>query len=229
MIDILVPVLGRPQNAAPLVESIRAHTTVPYTILFLCSWRDLDEMIACHDTGADVTEMLFDAGPGDYAMKINAGFMGTTSEFIFNAADDIEFTDGWAEAALAKMTDGIGVVATNDKANRQVMRGEFGTHCLIRRTYIEAYGGTGDNQPGVVMYEGYDHNYVDVELCAVAKARGAYAFAKDSIVRHRHPLWRTAEWDATYKRGMAGARADHKLHLERMKLWHPRNRDIIAR
>ena len=221
MIDIIVPVLGRPQNAQPLVDSLDASGAQAW-ITFVCSPDDREQIDACHRTRVGVLILCHEPGPGDYARKIQMGFDRTRGDWIFNGADDLDFTPGWDTTALAAMKDHISVVATNDMANRQVRRGEFGTHNLIRRSYIEERGGTREGTPGVVMHEGYDHSYVDRELCDVAQARGVYAFAKRSIVRHRHPLWRTAPWDSTYRRAVAKAREDQALY-------DTRKRDIVVR
>ena len=221
MIDVLVPVLGRPQNAQPLVDSLAASTDGA-RLTFVCSYEDDDQIRACEATGANVLFLARDPGPGDYARKINLGFLYTHREFVFNGADDIDFTPNWDDAVLREMRPNIAVVATNDMANREVRRGVFGTHNLIRRTYIEERGGTREGTPGVVMHEGYDHSYVDRELCDVAQQRGVYAFAKRSVVRHRHPLWRTAPWDDTYRRAVSKAREDQALY-------DTRKRDIVVR
>jgi hypothetical protein len=143
-------------------------------------------------------------------------------------SDDIDFHPAWDTNALRRMKGQIGVVATNDMANRQVIRGEFGTHCLISRDYINRFGGTGDREPGVVLYEGYDHNYVDRELCDVARRRRRYAFAHNAVVKHRHPHWRTAKWDDTYMKGTARFKEDQLLYGTRTVLWSSRNRDIVC-
>lgn len=217
MIDVLVPVLGRPQNAQPLYDSWDTHSPDTATLTFIVSPDDQEQIEACLDTGADVLEMDFSSRSGDYAAKINEGFGATSLPWVLNASDDITFTEGWWQEAFRYVTDDISVVATNDRANSHVKRGRFGTHCLIRRSYIDQYGGTFDNQPGVVLYEGYDHNYVDRELCEVAKSRGVYAWARESVIRHRHPLFRTAEWDDTYRKGHARIREDHALFEERLR------------
>lgn len=220
MIDVLVPVLGRPQNVKSLSESFHRNTPHGPNLIFLCTPGDEDQITtAVFETDDWVVVMDWTAGPGDYARKINCGFNFTDNPYVLNASDDIEFTAGWAEAALRNMTGHISVVATNDRANASVKRGRFGTHCLIRRSYIDERGGTFDNIPGVVMWEGYDHNYVDRELCAVAQARGVYAYAADSVITHRHPLWKTAEWDDTYRKGHARIREDHALFVERQRAW----------
>ena len=224
MISIIVPCLNRPANAQPLVDSIRANTIVEHEIIFVCSFSDKEQQQAVVDAGAHPLGYVVapDQGPGDYAMKIQRGFDNTDGEYVFNGADDLDFIPGWDTIALAAMKDNISVVATNDMANLQVKRGEFGTHNLIRRSYIEERGGTREGTPGVVMHEGYDHSYVDRELCDVAQQRGVYAFAKRSVVRHRHPLWRTAPWDDTYRKAVGRAREDQALY-------DTRKRDIVVR
>ncbi len=215
MIDILVPVLGRPHRAAPLVQNIRDTTTEPHRVEFICSHEDREQIQACLASGADVIHIMDNAaGAGDYAKKINEGFRRSTSDWIFQAADDLTFTPGWAEAAL-KMADtgpGYDVVATNDMANASVKRGQFGTHNLIRRRYVTAHGGQ-------VLHEGYDHNFVDRELCGWAQARGVFVFARHSKVVHSHPLWKTAPNDATYIKSLDRFRQDQKLFYSRAHMW----------
>ena len=78
MIDVLVPVLGRPQNARPLVESFRAHSDPLDEITFLCSPGDSKQIVGLHgDRGADADLMDFPPGPGDYARKMNYGYSMT--------------------------------------------------------------------------------------------------------------------------------------------------------
>ncbi len=215
MIDILVPVLGRPHRAAPLVQNIRDTTTEEHRILFIVSPGDLDQLHACQNIiGITVAQVPFPPGPADYAKKINYGFTMYEGEWVFQAADDLTFTPGWAEAAL-KMADtgpGYDVVATNDMANASVKRGQFGTHNLIRRRYVTAHGGQ-------VLHEGYDHNFVDRELCGWAQARGVFVFARHSKVVHSHPLWKTAPNDTTYIKSLDRFRQDQKLFYSRAHMW----------
>lgn len=219
MIDILVPVLSRPQNAAPLVENIHDVTAVEHTILFLCSRGDIAQIEACFATDARTIVMDYSAGQGDYARKINTGFHATGSEWVFNASDDIRFEPNWDTTALKIAGSHFGVIGTNDLSNGQVKRGQFGTHCLIRRRYITEQGGTADQVPGDVLWEGYDHNFVDRELCHVAQSRHTFVFARHSRVKHFHPLWRTAPQDATYRKALRHFRDDQRLFLDRAHLW----------
>jgi hypothetical protein len=145
------------------------------------------------------------------------GYERTHGEWLFLGAQDIEFTKGWQEAAFRNRK--ASVIATNDKANAQVQRGLFGTHCLVRRSYVDEEGASADG-PGNLLHSGYDHNFVDRELCGVAMSRGVFAFAKDSIVLHHHPLWRTAKWDDTYKKALKHFHQDRTLWLQRAHLWN---------
>lgn len=219
MIDILIPVLGRPQNAQPLVDSIRATTTTEHTIRFFCNRDDDDQITACHATGADVYTVGWNAGPADFAKKINLGVLRSKADWVFMGADDLTFEPGWDTHALASAGDLFHVVATNDLANANVRKGQFGTHCLIRRRYVTEQGGTGENQEGVTLHEGYDHNFVDRELCHVAESLGVFVFARHSRVKHRHPLWRTAPHDKTYRKALKKFREDQRLFLTRAHLW----------
>lgn len=223
MIDILIPVLGRPHNARPLVENIQATTTVEHTIWFLCTPNDHEQTRTVADLweshGARMILADGPAGRGDYAKKINLGFKHTRHEFVFMAADDVRFEPRWDTIALKAAGSRYHVVSTNDLANAQVQRGLFGTHCLIRRRYVTEQGGTADQGPGTVLYEGYDHNFVDRELCHVAQSRKVFAFARHSRVRHYHPLWRTAPQDPTYRKALKDFRADQRLFLSRAHLW----------
>src|SRR5690606_39212978 len=136
------------------------------------------ELEALDRAGADFTTVP----PGtSYAAKINAGYAATDETIYFQAADDLVFHDGWYEAALRLLWHPCHVVGTNDLGNPAVKRGKHSTHSLFTREYIETRGGTMDMGPGVVMYPGYAHEYCDNEFVAVAKRRGAFKFAYDSV------------------------------------------------
>lgn len=219
-LDILVPVLSRPQNVTPLMKSIAANTTVPYEVHFLCSPGDMEEIGACEQESAVVHVMDWPAGPGDYSKKMNHGFRVTSQPLVLLAADDLDFQPGWDTLALAAAEEtGAGVIGLNDCSNPQVQKGLFSTHPLVRRSYIDEHGGTFDNEPGVVVYEGYDHNMPDVELATVAKSRNQWVFVKDAKVCHKHPSWVTAPDDATYQKGRAHFHEDGRLFVKRQRQW----------
>lgn len=223
MIDVLLPVLGRSRSARPVVDSILSATSVPVCITFLCSPDDPLQESAAIETSQDVIRVSWPAGVGDYAKKINAGIEETKMPWILMGADDLRFEEGWDVEALAVAeSTGKSVIATNDMANPEVMRGRHATHPLVARSYIEAYG-TIDGEG--FYHEGYDHQCVDVEATETAQARGEFAFAARAIVRHMHPIFdRTVQMDDTYTKGMARGQQDLALLRERRPLWNPNYR-----
>lgn len=220
MIDILVPVLGRPQNAQPLVDSIREGTSVPHRVFFVCTRGDDAQIEACKLTGA--ITLLLGPGRSEYARKINhavgcsAEMFGNAGEFLFLAADDLRFHPEWAEHALARFTPATRVIGTNDLGNATVMAGKHSTHSLVHRSYVEL--GTID-EPGKLLHEGYDHNYVDTEFCETAMHRGEFVFAKDSRVEHLHPFWQKGPDDVIYRKGRKLVNRDHGTFRRRRSLW----------
>ncbi len=220
MIVALVPVLGRPANAQPLADSLAA-TSPGVRLVFLVSPDDPLEHDACVQTGADVIVMPWPRGPGDFAMKCNAGYRATTEPFVFQAADDVEFRPGWDDAILRVAEDtGAGVTGSNDLANPVVRKGRHSTHSLIRRSYVDHPGASADG-PGTVFSEAYGHQWVDTELVQLAMHRNTWAFAKDSIVQHRHPFFdKTAKIDATYALGLSTSSQDARIFRNRSRAWN---------
>lgn len=225
-VSVLAPVLGRPERALPLVESLAASVTHPVfdaAVLFLCSPGDVDQIAACMMTGAETIVVNWDAGSGDYARKINHGAdraaygYDNPGDFVLLGADDLMFHRGWLEAALIVQLDtGACVIGTNDLGNRSVMNGSTSTHPLVHVNYIDE--GLADGTPGL-MFEGYDHNFVDTEFIETAKSRGTFAPALLSHVEHLHPFWGKGITDATYAKGAALLAEDRKLHRSRAHLW----------
>jgi hypothetical protein len=215
VIDILVPVLNRPQNAAPLAASVEEATAVAFSLVFICTIGDEAQIHACKMTGARI--LSIEGGLSEYPRKMNHAFRKTDREFVFMAADDVIFEKGWDREALkvAKAT-GAGVIGTNDCANPSVMRGDFSTHPLVRRSYISERGASMDG-PGFLCHEGYDHNQVDVEISKVAQVRRVWAFAPKSRICHQHPDFSGKKKDDTYMKGFRRFRKDRQLYLKRAR------------
>lgn len=211
---VLVPMLGRAHRVVPLLESIRA--TCEARVLFLVSPGDVTVHAAVDRAGCERLTVA-KLPSGDYARKINAGYRHTTEELLFLAADDLLFHSGWFEAALAHLGPGIGVVGTNDLGSPRVMRGEHATHSLVTRSYVDQFGTV--DEPGLVLHEGYPHEYVDDELVGTAKHRGAWAFAVESHVEHLHPNWGKARSDALYAQQRSRMRAGAALYQQRRRMW----------
>jgi len=229
IIDILVPVLARPQNIEPLVSSIESATEVPHRTLFIASKGDREEIKALERSGAEYLVHPTKAGHGNFAKKINWAFPKTSAPWVFQGADDLLFHPGWDVAALKVGKErGVGVVGTDDMGNPLVKRGAHSTHTLIRRDYIETYGGTFDNT-GLVFCELYDHEFTDNEFIQTAIRRKQWAFSRESKVEHLHPAWGKSKIDSTYTKAFRGSKPDLILYKERMRVLSPGRGDRRAR
>lgn len=216
-IDVLIPVLNRPQNVRPLLDSL-AVTESPYRVFFICSPKDYAQIKACKESEAETLIVDWHPGPADFAKKINWAFEQTDSEWVFQGADDLRFHAGWDTQAIMLGTKSRKlVIGTNDLHNPAVLKRVASTHTLFARSYIEAYGGTSDNT-GRVFCELYDHQFVDTEFVATARTRQQWVFCKQSIVEHLHPHWGFGEMDATYKKAIRATNQDYQLYRERLGL-----------
>jgi len=212
LIVILVPVLRRPHRIRPLLDSIDRATPEPHRVCFIPSPDDLPEKEAIREAGG---EILLEDG-GGYARKINRAASATEEPLLFLAADDLHFHPGWLAEAKRLLTEGIGVVATNDLCNPRTMRGELATHPLVTRDYVEL--GTID-EPGKLMHESYPHEYADAELTETAKHRKAFAYAPNAIVEHLHPDAGKAPTDALYAARPERMRTGQRIFRTRRALW----------
>lgn len=216
---ILVPVLRRPQNVAPLLKSIYETTShVDFDVIFLTSPGDTAEQQAL--IGFGHPEFTINAnyeGRGDYARKINYAYTKVEADWYFLGADDLRFHPGWYDAARAI---GTSVVGTNDLGNQRTVRGEHSTHSLVASDYVRDFG-TIDCR-GKILHEGYPHEYVDDEFVATAKRRRAWGFAKDSIVEHLHPNWGKAPMDSLYAAQGQRMAVGRQVYNRRKRLWMSR-------
>jgi glycosyltransferase involved in cell wall biosynthesis len=207
---VLVPVMRRPQNARPFMESLRASTGLA-TVYALAEVDDVETAAAWHAAGAAV---LWADGPS-WATKINHGYRETTEPWIFCVGDDVRFHPGWLDHAQAAAGDDFHVIGTNDLGPR-TLRGQDSPHVLVRRSYVDEHGASWDG-PGIVCHEGYRHCGVDLEVALAAKQRGVWAMAPGSVVEHLHPLWGNGQHDEVYALGEASAEVDNALFAARFQ------------
>ena len=209
-LTILIPVLARPHRVAPMLDAALAWTP-DADVLFIADPDDLPELTELEAQGANYITV-----DGNYARKINEGYRQTETPFIFTGADDLLFHPTWFESAKQLRSDKVGLVGTQDLCNSRVLKGEHGTHFLVARWYAEL--GTIDGEE-CLFHEGYPHEFVDDEAVGTAKFRGAWAFAKDSVVEHLHPDAGKAPSDDLYAARPARMRAGKRIYRERKHLW----------
>lgn len=214
---MLVPVLGRPENAQPLVASLRASTHRAHEIVFIATAGDHEQFDACVATRCRTIIATWEP-EHDYPRKMNEAFRLTNSDWVLLGSDDITFERGWDDALERAAASGKRVLGTDDRANRLVKRGVFSTHTLVARSYVEEHGGCLEG-PGFLVSEAYDHNFVDRELACLAKARDEWLFVPQAVIRHRHPAFGSARQDATYEKGRDTFWEDQLLFWTRAEQW----------
>lgn len=216
--------LKRAHRARPLVDSLRLSTTVPHEIVFVCTVGDDEVIAAC--SAIEATHMsqvtVLTTPPntvGDYAKKINLACSETWQPYLFLGADDLNFHPEWFEHAARMMAsrEKCMIVGTQDQANPRVIAGRHSTHSLVHRDYISQ--GTIDS-PGIMLHEGYIHEFVDDEFVETAKARRAFLFSHRSIVEHLHPLVGKAPSDDMYAASEDRMKVDRELYRKRRYLWN---------
>lgn len=213
MLVVIVPVLRRPHRVAPLMDSLSVATSAPHRLLFVCDPDDYGEQEAVDAAGGERIDVA-----GNYAVKINAGYRHTDEPLLFLGADDIDFHPFWFERAVAELADpAVGVVGTNDLGNPRVIAGLHATHSLVTRSYVDQFGTI--DEPGKVLHESYLHEYVDTEFVDTAKFRGAWAFARDSVVEHMHPHWGKSPTDAIYDAHPGRMKVGARIYRRRQHLW----------
>jgi glycosyltransferase involved in cell wall biosynthesis len=186
-VAVLVPAMKRPGNVPRLVESFNATNDGTASLFYICDTDDTEQIAAVEAAGAE----WLPANRGtSFACKINAGYLQTDHSFIFVTGDDVEFTDGWVQAAR-DLSDRYDVIGTNDSEpgrvrNPKVAAGTHADHFFIRRAYIDDEGSSLEG-PGHAMAEAYYHWYGDLEVIQLAKALGKFTPCLDSRVIHHHP------------------------------------------
>jgi hypothetical protein len=150
---VLVPVMGRPANAAPFMASLRASTSLA-TVYAICDQGDTETITAWKQAGArrilfrpadrTVKRQLPDGSgervAGTFAEKVNVAYGQTHEPWLFVTGDDVRFRPGWLDHAQTAAGDQFHVIGTNDLGNPRVMSGEHSTHLLIRRAYVDQIG-----------------------------------------------------------------------------------------
>ena len=220
-VAVVVPVMKRPQNVKPLVESL-IETTKEANVYFVCDPDDAEEIAAVEEAMelSSAVHLIVSQRGHTYAVKANVAYEQTSEPWLFVCGDDIRFHPGWIEAAR-ELSDRFDVIGTNDTAgqpkNLEVASGQHADHWFVRRSYIDTYGASLDG-PQVLTAETYGHWFVDKELVELAKARGVFTPCLASVVEHLHPGYDGKERDAVYVKAMDSADQDRETYRQRRPL-----------
>lgn len=221
-VAVLVPVMKRPDNVKPLVDSFKASNDGTANLYFVVDPDDVAEIAAIKKAKAKF--IVSDRGR-TYAAKANVGYANTTESFLFICGDDCEFTPGWLDAAR-KASERSDVVGTNDSEegrvrNTEVAAGRHADHFFVRRSYVDDEGSCLEG-PGVLAPEAYNHWFTDKEIIALARARGVFTPCLESRVIHHHPGFDGREdlrdADPAYARAAEHGEADRVTFVRRLPL-----------
>lgn len=219
VITVVIPTFGRADRMSWVAANVHENTVAPHRVLFIV---ERDDKPSAEAAGAlvdpGITDWWWNTRIHSYAGAINTAARYSKDELLFIGADDLNFHPHWDQKALWQMRDGIRVVGTADLTNEAVGRGIHATHYLVDARYIEEPGGVIDGPRGMVLFEGYDHQYTDTEFIGTARFREVFAPCLDAVVEHVHI--NKAGWDATYVKGHARIAQDEQLYLSRRALWH---------
>jgi glycosyltransferase involved in cell wall biosynthesis len=180
-IDILIPTYMRAAKLTSVIANARDNSPGCGIIVI----GEPDDPATEHVATELGWQYIDRMGVSIYAGAINTGAMASDADWVFCAADDLEFTPGWLDAMRFLMRGNKAhVIATNDMHNPGVMAGRDGTHNMVRMAYVKSVGATWTDGPGVVLHEGYRHYGPDNEIVEVAKVRGCFSPCLDSVVIH---------------------------------------------
>jgi glycosyltransferase involved in cell wall biosynthesis len=236
-VAVLCPVLNRPENVAPLVESFLATTPRGEATLYFVveeadegeaeaivkAMKDDASTLSTRDEPLAIGWVVTDSAH-TFAEKLNVGLKGTTESWVLCIGDDVRFHEGWLDQAR-KLSSEYDVIGTNDTAgkvkNPAVANGSHADHFFVRRAYVDEHGACLDG-PGILAPECYRHWYVDKEIISLAKARGVFSPCLDSIVEHLHPGYDGSEdlrqADPTYMAAVEHSGDDQETFKDRVPL-----------
>jgi glycosyltransferase involved in cell wall biosynthesis len=211
MIAVIIPTLGRPYKVAEIVKNLQetAPVATPY---FVIESHDTETAKAIEQANA---KKIINRRSKSYAGAVNTALLETSEPYLFVSADDFYYHEGWIEPLL-EQAKFFGLCASNDLHNQDVQSGTLATCFLISREYAQ---NACIDEPGVMLHEGYSHNFVDAEVSETAISRGQFVYCPDSKVEHLHYLWGLSEKDETYAKTVLYHSEDQSLFNNRRSLW----------
>ena len=213
-LTIVLPTRGRPQQLTACLNSL-AQTAPGVRIVLVMDEDDAAtlELAAQYQGTLPIHPLVVKPGY-TAAEKWNMGADAATTNTLVFAADDLVFREGWAEkttVALKSFPDGSALVGFDELAGSP-----HPLHYAVTKKLLAEING------GVLVVPHYRSWYMDVELCAKARAHGRYLPKCGAIVEHRHPQHGTAPIDATHRLGfLANHNRDRWIYEQRKRAGFP--------
>lgn len=204
MISLLLATTGRPEMAAQAIENIAATTRGHEVEVVVAAdgERISPPQVDCQIVVDHSDDLRGPSRAWNDALRLAQG------DPLVLTADDVEFQQGWLDAALEALETlpgGWGMVGLNDGH----WGSDLATHYLMsRRLVAEVFG-------GVVAWECYRHSFQDREANERAKRAGRFVWCEQARILHKHWLWGDRLQDETDTRNLGG-------HTESEMTFHAR-------
>jgi len=189
----VMPTHRRTNQAVALI--LRMRETAPDLKVWAIESQGDDLDASLRNAGCDDVTVVTLPAWATAVQKWNVGARDAVAalapDHLMLAADDIwPVEPRWCEHAQRELArDGVHVVAFNDL---EYDGAHLGTHYVASVEFCVRVLG------GVFVVPHYRSWGIDEEMTRVAQRAGAYAWARDAVVEHRHPHSGKAAMDATY-------------------------------
>lgn len=207
-VAVLLPTRGRVQQAVNCID--RLLDTAPVDV-FLVTEDPAEKFLGLPDQAGvhflSCSDGMWATQKWNMALKAAARW----DAFVLGA-DDLVFGDGWLDETMKLVERGFGCVSFNDFVTDG---NQLGTHYLMTKSFITDFNG------GVMVCPHYRSWCLDVETTERAKRAGAYAWASQAMVEHRHVHFKKSSMDATYQRGYLSHQYDQMILAVRQRAGWP--------
>lgn len=212
-VAVLCPSKNRPDQllsrAADLLEQETPEGVSLLLVLAIIrnDWRSLGMASHLEDEFSNVTTVWrsIDSTAVDGWMMAYRQAYADGADWFVLGADDVIYHPGWLGEALKVAGDtGAQVIGLNDG---HTDLDDYAPHYMASRDFCEKHL---DNR---MIPEEYCCWWFDRHVCQLAQLHGLYAPAWDSWAEHRHPDWRTASMDDTYREALEGRELDRAIYM----------------
>jgi len=212
-VAVLLPTKGRAaQLHSRLADLLEQETPEGVTLMVIAGMVEGDD-----DTDIVLTELTeqfdnlyvinrpVDSFPADGHYQAYQAAKQMGADWFVLGADDIIWHQGWlAEALKVAQDTGAQVIGLNDG---HTDLDDFAPHYMANWKFCEEQ--LGDR----LVPEGYVTWWWDRHVCQLARMHETYAPAWSAWAEHRHPDWRTAVMDDTYREMEDKRGADMALYM----------------
>lgn len=212
-VSVLLPTTGRPERAEACVRRLRE--TAP-GVEIVCAV-DADPESA-RQLAPLVDVLICSPELRGCSVAWNDCLREASGDPVVFAADDLEWGEGWLEAALAAHAEHPGsLIGLNDGH----WDAELSTHYLLPRSFIREVLG------GVIAWQFYRHSFNDLETCERAKRAGRYHWCEAADVRHSHWLFGDRPMDETDERRLPDHPEDERIYNRRAAAGFPNDFEAV--